>query len=170
MTSWNCEGLSDVNFIMSLNDSLQNEYQFDLDKTFATGFSYGGDMSFHLARCQNSKTFDAVATLAGTIFDYMNICSPSFDISVFVLHGTNDNMINYNGGNLPNYGPYMSTPDIITDWIDYNACIFDTNYTLSDVNNDNNLTEVSKYKNVNTGESVWHYKVNNGIHIWSIIW
>ena len=52
-------------------------------------------MSFHLARCQSSNIFDAIAPLAGTIFDYMNICSPSTNISVLVLHGTNDNVINY---------------------------------------------------------------------------
>ena len=73
LTSWNCSGFSDVNFIHALNDSLQIQYQFDEDRIFATGFSYGGDMSFHLARCQSSNIFDAIAPLAGTIFDYMNI-------------------------------------------------------------------------------------------------
>ena len=43
LTSWNCSGLSDVDFIHALNDSLQNQYQFDENRIFATGFSYGGD-------------------------------------------------------------------------------------------------------------------------------
>jgi len=166
LTSWNCSGLSDVNFIHALNDSLQIQYQFDENKIFATGFSYGGDISFHLARCQNSNVFDAIAPLAGTIFDYMNICLPSSNISVLVLHGTNDNVINFNGGNFPNYGPYMSAPDIVTNCVNYNSCSLDTSYSLLDVNNDNNITDVTKYHNINTGDKVWFYKVNNGLHTW----
>ena len=166
LTSWNCSGLSDVDFIHALNDSLQNQYQFDENRIFATGFSYGGDISFHLARCQNSNIFDAIAPLAGTIFDYMNICLPSSHISVLVLHGTNDNVINFNGGNFPNYGPYMSAPDIVTNWVNYNSCSLDTSYSLLDINNDNNITDVTKYQNINTGDKVWFYKVNNGLHTW----
>ena len=166
LTSWNCSGLSDVDFIHALNDSLQNQYQFDENKIFATGFSYGGDISFHLARCQNSNIFDAIAPLAGTIFDYMNNCLHSSNISVLVLHGTNDNVINFNGGNFPNYGPYMSAPDIVTNWVNYNSCSLDTSYSLLDINNDNNITDVTKYHNINTGDKVWFYKVNNGLHTW----
>ena len=166
LTSWNCSGLSDVDFIHALNDSLQIQYQFDENKIFATGFSYGGDISFHLARCQNSNIFDAIAPLAGTIFDYMNICLPSSNISVLVLHGTNDNVINFTGGNFPNYGPYMSAPDIVTNWVNYNSCSLDTSYSLVDINNDNNITDVTKYHNINTDDKVWFYKVNNGLHTW----
>ena len=166
LTSWNCSGLSDVNFIHALNDSLHTQYQFDEDRIFATGFSYGGDMSFHLARCQNSNIFDAIAPLAGTIFDYMNICSPSTNISILVLHGTNDNVIYYNGGSFPNYGPYMSAPNIVSDWVMHNSCILDTSYSLLDINNDNDITDVTKYQNINTGDKVWFYTVNNGLHAW----
>ena len=166
LNSWNCSGMSDVNFIHALNDSLQIQYQFDEDRICATGFSYGGDMSFHLARCQSSNIFDAIAPLAGTIFDYMNICSPSTNISVLVLHGTNDNVINYNGGNFPNYGPYMSAPNIVNEWVSHNSCSLDTSYSLLDVNNDNNITDVTKYQNNNTGDKVWFYKINNGLHAW----
>jgi len=166
LTSWNCSGLSDVNFIHALNDSLQLQYQFDENRIFATGFSYGGDMSFHLARCQSSNIFDAIAPLAGTIFDYMNICTPYTNISVLVLHGTNDNVINYNGGNFPNYGPYMPAPNIVNDWVSHNSCSLDTSYSLLDINNDNNITDVTKYQNMHTGDKVWFYTVNNGLHAW----
>ena len=166
LTSWNCSGLSDINFIHALNDSLQNQYQFDENRIFATGFSYGGDMSFHLARCQSKDVFDAIAPLAGTVFDYMNTCSTSTNISVLVLHGTNDNVIYYNGGNFPNYGNYMSAPSIVDDWAFYNSCFLDTSYSLLDINNDNNITDVTKYQNMNTGDKVWFYTVNNGLHAW----
>ena len=166
LTSWNTNGLSDVNFIHALNDSLQNQYLFDDNRIFATGFSYGAEMCFHLSRCQNSSEIDAIAPLAGSIFDYMNICTPTTNISTLVLHGTNDNVVNYNGGYFPNYGPYMSANDIVSDLVLYNSCIFDTSYSLSDLNNDNNLTDVIKYHNYNTGTKIWFYTVNNGSHTW----
>ena len=31
-------------------------------------------------------------------FDYMDICSPSVKTSVFLLHGTSDNIVYYDGG------------------------------------------------------------------------
>ena len=86
--------------------------------------------------------------------------------TVLVLHGTNDNVINYNGGNFPNYGPYMSAPNIVNEWVSHNLCSLDTSYSLLDVNNDNNITDVTKYQNNNTGDKVWFYKINNGLHAW----
>lgn len=166
LSSWNTNGLSDVNFIHALNDTLQNQYLFDDNKIFATGFSYGAEMCFHLSRCQNSNVIDAIAPLAGSIFDYMNICTPSTNISTLVLHGTNDNVVNYNGGYFPNYGPYMSADDIVSDLVLHNSCILDTSYSLSDLNNDNNVTDVIKYHNHSEGTKVWFYTVNNGSHTW----
>ena len=116
-----------MNFLYALNDSLTNHYQLNQNKIFATGFSYGAEMSFHLARCQVSNIFDAIAPLAGSIFEYMNVChTPSTHIPVFVLHGTDDNVVNYNGGYFPNYGPYLSAPDIVDEFIIHNSCVLDT--------------------------------------------
>jgi poly(3-hydroxybutyrate) depolymerase len=96
----------------------------------------------------------------------MNICTLSTNISTLVLHGTNDNVVNYNGGYFPNYGPYMSANDIVSELIVYNSCVLDTSYSLLDLNNDNNLTDVTKYQNFNAGTKVWFYSVNNGTHTW----
>jgi len=166
LTSWNTNGLSDVDFIHALNDTLNYQYQFDENRTFATGMSYGAEMCFHLSRCQNSNIIDAIAPLAGSIFDYMSICTLSTNISTLVLHGTNDNVVNYNGGYFPNYGPYMSANDIVSELVVYNSCVLDTSYSLLDLNNDNNLTDVTKYQNFNSGTKVWFYSVNNGTHTW----
>ena len=59
LTSWNTNGLSDVDFIHALNDTLNYQYQFDDNRTFNTGMSYK-EMCFHLSRCQNSNIIDAI--------------------------------------------------------------------------------------------------------------
>lgn len=171
LTLWDVEGLSDINFILSLNDTLQEAYQFDTTRFFATGFSFGAEMSYHIANCQTTNTFAAIAPVGGTMWDYSAngwpiVCTPSNDISVFVLHGTNDEDFDFDGGNYPDEGAYLSIPSIVSYWSDYNSCTYTDDYTLPDLNNDNNLTEVTKYCNVNTGHKVWLYKVNNGQHEW----
>ena len=171
MTEWDVEGFSDIDFIKELNDSLSNVYQFDLNSVFATGFSYGAEMCYHLANCQTTNMFAAIAPLAGGMWDYINngwpiICSPTNNISVFVLNGTNDNEFNYNGGYYPGVGEYFSVDSTVSFWVDYNSCSLNNSYTLPDINNDNVITEVTKYNNINTGNQVWLYKVNNGLHEW----
>ena len=79
--SQNKFSLSDIDFIQALNDSLQNEYQFDVNKVFATGLSYGAEMSYHLASCQTSNVFAAIATVGGAMWDFVNngwpiVCPP----------------------------------------------------------------------------------------------
>lgn len=166
LTSWSTNGMNDIDFIHSLNDSLTSIYEFDTNKIFATGYSYGGEMSLHLARCQNSDVFDAIASVGGSVFEYMDICTTSVNTSVLLLHGTNDGVVNYNGGYFPGYGPYLSIPEIINEWVNYNSCSLDTIYNIPDVNNDGNITEVTKYSNIITGDKVWLYAVNNGAHDW----
>ena len=166
LTSWSTNGTNDINFINALNDSLSNVYEFDTNQIFATGYSYGGEMSLHLARCQNSDVFDAIASVGGSVFEYMDICAPSVNISVFLLHGTNDDVVNFSGGFFPGYGSYLSIPEILSEWVNYNSCSLDTIYNFPDVNDDGNNTEVTKYNNINTGDKVWLYTVNNGSHDW----
>jgi len=60
----------------------------------------------------------------------------------------------------------MSANDIVSELVVYNSCVLDTSYSLLDLNNDNNLTDVTKYQNFNSGTKVWFYSVNNGTHTW----
>ena len=76
------------------------------------------------------------------MWDFINngwpiICSPTINISVFVLNGTNDNEFNYNGGYYPGVGNYLSVDSTVSFWTDYNSCIVNNSYTLPDINNDN---------------------------------
>jgi polyhydroxybutyrate depolymerase len=168
---WDVEGLSDVDFIQRLTDSIVNEHQFNVNKVFATGFSYGAELSYHLVNCQNTKVFAAIAPVGTSMWDYTTNgwainCIPTNNISVFILNGTNDNEFDYNGGYYPNVGSYFSVDSTVSYWADFNSCSISSNYTLTDFNNDNYLTEVTKYNNIITGDKVWLYKVNNGTHSW----
>ena len=169
-TSWNTNGTSDVDFIIALNEELINEYQVDENKVFSTGFSYGAEMSHHLARCQTTSVFAAIAPVSGAIFDYMDICSPSVKTSVFILHGTTDNIVYYDGGDFEGYGPYMSAPDAVANWVEFNSCVF----TESDIipNADtwtSGPINTEKYINEIDNTSVWFYSIINLGHSWPTI-
>ena len=168
MTEWDVDGLSDIDFIKELNDSLSIEYELDINKVFATGFSWGGEMCYHIASCQTSNIFSAIAPLGGAMWDFMTVnCAPTTNIPVFILNGTNDNEFNYNGGYYPGVGYYLPVDSTFSFWQNHNSCYIDIgSYTLPDINNDSYLTEVKKYKNTTTGNQIWLYKVNNGLHEW----
>ena len=169
-TSWNTNGLSDVDFILALNEELISEYQIDEAKVFSTGFSYGAEMSHHLARCQTTNIFAAIAPVGGAIFDYMDVCSPSINTSVFMLHGTTDNVVYYNGGDFEGYGPYMSAPDAIASWVDFNSCVFLESYEIPNSNNwTSGPINVEKYINEVNSTSVWFYSIVNLGHSWPTI-
>jgi polyhydroxybutyrate depolymerase len=167
LTSWNTNGMSDVDFILELNEYLINEYQLDENKVFSTGFSYGAEMSHHLARCQGTHVFAAIAPVGGAIFDYMDVCSPSIRTSVFVLHGTTDSVVYYDGGDFEDYGPYMSAPDAVVNWVNFNSCVFSESYSIP---NDDTWTagpvNVEKYVNLIDNLSVWFYSIVNLGHTW----
>lgn len=167
LTSWNTNGISDVDFIISLTENLINQYQIDENKVFSTGMSYGAEMSHHLARCQNSNVFKAIAPVGGAIFDYMDICSPYIKTSVFVLHGTADNVISYDGGYFEGYGPYASAPETVAAWADFNSCVFSESYSIP--NSDTSTSgpiDVEKYFNPTDNISVWFYSIINLGHSW----
>ncbi|MDC0230691.1 hypothetical protein OAK19_01900 [Aureispira] len=171
MTEWDVSGFTDVDFLKDLNDSLWSAHQLDSNRVFATGFSYGAEMCYHLAKCQTTDIFDAIAPLGGAMWDFITngwpiLCTPSINIPVFVLNGTNDNEFNYNGGYYPGVGNYLPVDSTVSFWTNYNSCIYNSGYNLPDINNDNFVTEVTKYNNINTGHQVWLYKVNNGLHEW----
>ena len=166
LTSWNTNGMSDVDFIMALNQELINEYEIDEKKVFSTGFSYGAEMSHHLARCQNTKVFLAIAPVGGAIFDYMDVCSPTIKTSVFILHGTNDNTIYYDGGYFEGYGPYVSASDATSSWVNFNSCIPYESYIIPNSSTTSGSIEVDKYVNIDDNIHVWFYSIIDLDHYW----
>ena len=168
LTSWNTNGIEDVEFIIALTNNLINEFQIDENKVFSTGFSYGAEMSHHLALCQVSNVFSAIAPVGGAIFDYMSICSPSIKTSVFVLHGTADNVVSYYGGYFEGYGPYASAPETVSEWAEFNSCDLVESYTISSGGSSGSV-DVEKYFNPTENISVWFYSIINLGHSWPTI-
>jgi polyhydroxybutyrate depolymerase len=115
--------IDDVDFISSLAIYLQSEYSYTPEKTFVTGMSNGGDMSYMLA-CQTDDIFKAIAPVAGCMMENIyNTCNPS-PIPIFEIHGTDDNITLWNGDmqNNDGWGSYLSTLAGIDYWVEKNEC------------------------------------------------
>jgi len=161
--------VDDIGFLIALAQYLQNEYQLSAEKTFSTGMSNGGDMSYLLA-CQASNIFSAVAPVAGCMMEWIqNSCSPSKPIPVLEIHGTNDNTTLWNGdmNNNDGYGAYLPTNDGINFWVQLNNCTTLEIDTLLDLDpSDGSIVITEKHKLGIENNQVWLYTILNGDHDW----
>ena len=163
------ETVDDIFFLRSLAMHLQKEYNLDPKKTFCTGMSNGGDMSYLLG-CKASNIFKAIAPITGCMMKWIyDSCDNNDPISVFQIHGTKDNITYYDGDidNKYNWGSYMGVESAIDFWVDRNQCTSLEVDTLPDHNKKDGSYIISeKYINGFNKNEVWFYKIINGGHDW----
>ena len=155
--------IDDVGFTEALIDELATLYTINLDRVYATGMSNGGFMSFLLA-CQLSEKIAAVASVTGSMTqDTFNDCNAQLPTPVLQIHGTEDDVVLYNGNTLS-----IPIADVISYWVDYNNCeTTPTTTTLPDLDvADGSTVEHSVYEDGDNGITTEHMKVIGGGHTW----
>jgi len=155
--------IDDVGFTEALIDELATLYTINLDRVYATGMSNGGFMSFLLA-CQLSEKIAAVASVTGSMTqDTFNECNAQLPTPVLQIHGTEDDVVLYNGNTLS-----IPIADVISYWVDYNNCeTTPSTTTLPDLDvSDGSTVEHSVYENSDNGITTEHMKVIGGGHTW----
>ena len=167
--SWNVgfagtSGADDVDFLVTLIDSLAEMYSIDRDRLYSTGMSNGGFMSYKLA-CEASDVFAAVASVTGSMVPTAPAqCNPDRILPVMQIHGTADATVQYDGT------PFVSIPidDLIDFWTDKNEC--EGEPTIIDIENidtgDNSTAQRIEYTDCTDGNEVIFYKIENGGHTW----
>tara|TARA_B100000767_G_scaffold150506_1_gene141711 strand:- start:106 stop:1968 length:1863 start_codon:yes stop_codon:yes gene_type:complete len=165
----NNQTVDDVAFLQNLNNYFQNTYSLAADKVFCTGMSNGGDLCYMLA-CQASETFRAVAPIAGMIMqDIMDDCNPSSEVSIFEIHGTNDNVTYYDGDptNQDGWGAYPSIPETMSFFNSLFGLTLQSSENLPNTDtNDGSSVSSEKYGAENSCSEVWLYTVQGGGHDW----
>lgn len=92
---WANNGGEDVRFVDEIIEYIENDLCVDQDSRFATGFSWGGGMSYSLA-CSRASSFKAVAVIAGGL---ISGCDGGNDpIAYLGIHGISDNVLGIDGG------------------------------------------------------------------------
>ena len=165
----NGESVNDVAFIQNLKSHLQSNYSLSSSDVFCTGLSNGGDFCYMLA-CQASTDFKAVAPVAGMILqEIMDDCNPENEVSIFEIHGTEDNVTYYEGdpNNDDNWGAYPSIPSTIDFWTTLFELDILINEDIPDIApNDGSTVSSDMYSQEGSCSEVWLYTVEGGGHDW----
>ena len=146
----------DFGFIEALISQLSNEYNVDLERIYACGYSNGGMFAYGLANYK-SDLIAAVGSVSGTMLDFNG--PTSHPMPVIHLHGTADGVIPYDGNN-----EWNSAQSVIDYWINFN-----NTSTTAIINSDSNggmTIEHYLYEQGDSSVSVEHYKYIGGDHIW----
>ncbi len=92
------KGIDDVAFIAALLDEVARRRPIDAKRVFATGISNGGIFSHYLA-ANLADRIVAIAPVAGGLADpFYRAFAPSQPVSVFILQGTADPLMPFDGG------------------------------------------------------------------------
>ena len=167
------ETVDDVEFITSLAMFLQEKYNLDSEKTFCTGMSNGGDMSYLLG-CAVPDIFKAIAPITGCMMKWIyDSCNENDPVPVFHVHGTADHTTYYDGDeeNRDEWGAYMGVERTINLWIERNECSNTSVDTLPDIDkNDGSIVIAQKNTGGKNNNEVWFYKIIGGDHEWPQGW
>lgn len=146
----------DFGFVESMITKISSEYNIDMERIYAAGYSNGGMMAYGLANYK-SNLIAAIASVSGTMLDCYG--STSHPMPLILLHGTSDFVLPYNGNS-----DSASVDDTLNYWINFN----NTNSTaiINSETNNGNTIEHYVYNQGDNNVSVEHYKYIDGEHVW----
>lgn len=169
-TFWNAFGsptetVDDLGFLSALIDSLNADYNINLNRVYTTGMSNGGFMSYKLS-CDLSHRIAAMASVTGSMISTQaSSCAPSHPIPVMQIHGTADPTVPYNGNPSLLMLPIV---DVVSHWVNFNNCNSTAVETAVPNTNlmDGCTADHLVYSGGDNGSSVELYRVNGGAHTW----
>lgn len=101
----------DLTFVARMLDEVEKVACVDTTRVYATGLSNGAMMT-SLVACVMADRFAAVAPVAGVVA--YDDCSPSEPVPMLTIHGTADEILQFNGGVGPDLSKILG-PDAIED-------------------------------------------------------
>ncbi len=142
----------DFGFVESMINEISSQYNIDMERIYAAGYSNGGMMAYGLANYK-SDLIAAVASVSGVMLDCIG--PTSHPMPVVHLHGTSDGVLPYNGGD-----GWNSAQSTLEHWINFNNTVL-----TPTVISDNNIEHYA-YDQGDSSVSVEHYKYIGGDHVW----
>ena len=146
----------DFGFIEAIINEISSQYNLDMERIYAAGYSNGGMMAYGLANYK-SDLVAAVASVSGVMLECIG--STSHPMPVLHLHGTSDGVLPYNGS-----GYWSSVQNTLDYWINFNNTIITP--TISNDNSGGMSIEHYVYDQGDSSVSVEHYKYIKGDHVW----
>ena len=152
----NKSSADDLGFVEAMVNEISSQYNLDMERIYAAGYSNGGMMAYGLANYK-SDLIAAVASVSGTM---LNCTGPtSHPMPVVHLHGTSDGVVSYNGSN-----DWNSVQSTLEYWTSFNNTI--STPTIETDNTGGMTIEHYSYEQGDNSVSVEHYKYIGGDHVW----
>jgi polyhydroxybutyrate depolymerase len=153
--------IDDVGFVSQLINELMQILRIDPYRVYATGMSNGG-IFVHRLGCELSDKIAAIASVAGPIApSVLESCNSNDPVSVLEIHGTNDPIVPWNGGETKGKGYVESVEKTIEFWVKHNRCTG----TSKTKRISGNVIKQS-YTPCQSGTEVVLYKIEAGGHTW----
>lgn len=160
---WNAgfgTGVDDLGFLDKLIDRVNQDYGSDLKRTYMTGMSNGGYMSYYFA-CQKADRVTAIASITGSMTELvLNNCDPSEMVPALQMHGTADGVVGFNGS--------PSIDEVVQFWVNHNTCPRGfSEEMIPDIDLSDNCSAVKRtWEDCDSKSQVWYYIIENGGHTW----
>ena len=163
-------GIDDVGFIRSMLADLRRRAGVDPTRIFAAGASNGGLMSFRLA-CEGGNAFRAVApVIANMGTDLIRHCRPGGNLSLFMIPGTADRLMPYEGGAVAvgrgDRGTVVSAERTLEFWRMAMGCNGSPRTERFDPVRDDTAVSVTRFDSCRGGTVVQRWTVEGGGHTW----
>ena len=175
-------GTDDIEYVKAVIQSLNEKYNVDTNRVFATGISNGGAFINRLA-CDAPGLVKGIAPVAANMSIKLNSkCLPSKGTPIIMFSGTDDPLMPFEGGkgdpppmikramdkqNLRPEGSegMLSSHDTAKFWANKNGCTQTSSNELPDKVNDGTTVTVVSYDGCHYGRAVL-YQINGGGHSW----
>lgn len=116
-------GLDDMAFLDAIVDEVAAEERVDADRVYLAGVSNGAVMAYRYA-CERAERVAGVGSVAGTMDP--EACQPSEPVSVLEIHGTADDVVPFDGGEMPDFvqatQPAISAEALVRHWAEAGSC------------------------------------------------
>jgi polyhydroxybutyrate depolymerase len=142
----------DFGFVESIISELSSQYNVNMERIYAAGYSNGGMMAYGLANYK-SDLIAAVASVSGAMLECIG--QTNHPMPIVHLHGTSDGVLPYNGSS-----DWSSVQSTLDHWINFNNTVL-----TPTISSDNNI-EHYVYDQGDSSVSVEHYKYIGGDHVW----
>ena len=120
-------GVDDAEYLTGLIKEISARASIDSKRVYFVGHSNGGFMSYRIA-CEHADLVAGIVSLAGATFATRTDCQPSEPVAILEIHGTADDTVRFEGGNVSDIGApghmnsYPGAKTTIATWAGYDGC------------------------------------------------
>jgi polyhydroxybutyrate depolymerase len=174
LLTWNSGGFAsllalgkpnDVAFIARVIDEVEDTWNVDKKRVYATGISNGAMMCYRLA-AELSDRIAAIAPVSGTIS--IETYEPKLPVPVLHIHGTADSLVPYEGSSpkIAAFLKFLSVEDTVATCVRRNGCATCPRITQLPMPKDQLRITRRVYEAAPGGAEVILYVVDGGGHTW----